>query len=111
MSQKLSVVGKRIIQPDAAAKATGNAIYASDITIPGMLIGKVLRSPYPHARIKRIDKSKAENLPGVEALITPEETAQWKKFDRGLKDLPMIAGGYTVPADEGVLNERARHFW
>jgi len=110
MSQKLSVVGKRIIQPDAAAKATGNAIYASDITIPGMLIGRVLRSPYPHAKIKRIDKSKAENLPGVEALITPEDTAQWKKFDRGLKDLPMIAGGYTVPADEGVLNERARHF-
>ncbi|MBW1716737.1 MAG: xanthine dehydrogenase family protein molybdopterin-binding subunit [Deltaproteobacteria bacterium] len=110
MSQKLSVVGKRIIQPDAAAKATGNAIYVSDITIPGMLIGKVLRSPYPHARIKRIDKSKAENLSGVEAIITPEDTAQWQKFDRGLKDLPMIAGGYTVPADEGVLNERARHF-
>lgn len=110
MSQKLSVVGKRIIQPDAAAKATGSAIYASDVTIPGMLIGKVLRSPYPHARIKRIDKSKAENLSGVEAIITPEDTAQWQKFDRGLKDLPMIAGGYTVPPDEGVLNERARHF-
>jgi xanthine dehydrogenase molybdenum-binding subunit len=110
MSRAHSVVGKRITQPDAAAKATGNAIYASDITIPGMLIGKVLRSPYPHARIKRIDKSKAENLPGVEAVITPEDTAQWQKFDRGLKDLPMIAGGYTVPPDEGVLNERARHF-
>ena len=110
MSQRLSVVGKRIIQPDAAAKTTGSAIYASDITIPGMLIGKVLRSPYPHARITRIDKSKAENLSGVEAIITPEDTAQWQKFDRGMKDLPMIAGGYTVPPDEGVLNERARHF-
>ena len=110
MIRKLSVVGRRIIQPDAAAKATGEALYASDITIPGMLIGKVLRSPYPHARIKRIDRSKAEKLPGVEAVITPEDTAQWKKFDRGLKDLPMIAGGYIVPPDEGILNERARHF-
>jgi xanthine dehydrogenase molybdenum-binding subunit len=110
MSQAHSVVGKRIIQPDAAAKATGTALYASDITVPGMLIGKVLRSPYPHARIKRIDKSKAESLPGVEVIITPEDTAEWQKFDRGLKDLPMIAGGYTVPPDEGVLNERARHF-
>ncbi|HUT71426.1 MAG TPA: xanthine dehydrogenase family protein molybdopterin-binding subunit [Desulfatiglandales bacterium] len=110
MSQRLSVVGKRIIQPDAAAKATGAALYASDIMVPGTLIGKVVRSPYPHARITRIDKSKAENLSGVEAIITPEDTAQWQKFDRGMKDLPMIAGGYTVPPDEGVLNERARHF-
>jgi len=110
MSHAYLVVGKRIIQPDAAAKATGTALYASDISIPGMLIGKVLRSPYPHARIKRIDKSKAENLSGVEAVITPEDTAAWQKFDRGLKDLPMIAGGYTVPPDESVLNERARHF-
>lgn len=110
MSQKLSVVGKRIIQPDAAAKATGAAMYASDLKMPGMLIGKVLRSPYPHAKIKRIGKSKAEKLPGVEAVITPEDVTQWKPFDRGLKDLPMIAGGYLVPPDEHILNERARHF-
>ncbi len=110
MSRELSVVGKRITQPDAAAKATGAAMYAGDLLMPGMLIGKVLRSPYPHARIKRIDKSKAEKLPGVEAVITPEDVAQWKPFDRGLKDLPMIAGGYLVPPDEHILNERARHF-
>jgi len=106
MSQELSVVGKRITQPDAAAKATGTAMYASDIKMPGM----VLRSPYPHARIKKIDKSKAEKLPGVEAVITPQDVAQWQGFDRGLKDLPMVAGGYTVPPEEHVLNERARHF-
>jgi len=110
MSQEFSVVGKRITQPDAAAKATGTAIYASDIKLPGMLVGKVLRSPYPHARIKRIDKSNAKKLPGVEAVITPEDVAQWKGFDRGLKDMPMIAGGYLVPPDEHILNERARHF-
>ena len=70
MSQELSVVGQRIIQPDGAAKATGEARYVGDIKMPGMLIGKVLRSPYPHAKIKRIDKSKAEKLPGVAAVIT-----------------------------------------
>jgi len=110
MSEELSVVGKRIIQPDAAAKATGAAMYASDMKMPGMLIGKVLRSPYPHARIKKINKSKAEKLLGVETIITPEDVAQWQGFDRGLKDLPMVAGGYLVPPEEHVLNERARHF-
>ena len=110
MSQELSVVGQRIIQPDGAAKATGEARYVSDIKMPRMLTGKVLRSPYPHARIKRIDKSKAEKLPGVEAVITAEDITQWEPFDRGLKDLPMIAGGYTVPPDEHILTERARHF-
>jgi len=110
MSQEFAVVGKRIRQPDGAAKATGVAQYASDINLPGMLIGKVLRSPYPHAKIKKIDTSRAENLPGVAAVLTPQDIAQWQPFDRGLKDLPMIAGGYIVPAEEHILNERARHF-
>jgi xanthine dehydrogenase molybdenum-binding subunit len=110
MKEDLSVVGKRITQPDAAAKATGTAIYASDLNMPGMLIGKVLRSPYPHARIKRIDKSRAKKLPGVEIILTPEDITEWNGFDRGLKDLPMIAGGYVVPPEEHVLNEKARHF-
>ena len=110
MSQELSVVGKRIAQPDGAAKATGAAMYAGDLKMPGMLIGKVLRSPYPHARIKKIDKSRAEKLPGVEVVITPQDVAQWQGFDRGLKDLPMVAGGYIIPPEEHILNDKARHF-
>ena len=73
MGQELSVVGKRLPRPDAAAKATGTARYTVDVKLPGMLIGKVLRSPYPHARILKIDKSKAEKLSGVEAVITFED--------------------------------------
>lgn len=110
MSRETSVVGKRIVQPDAIAKATGTAVYASDIKLPRMLIAKVLRSPYAHARIKRIDKTKALALPGVEAVITAEDIMQWQPYDRGMKDLPMVAGGYLVPAHEHILNDKARHY-
>ncbi len=103
------VVGRRIRQPEAIAKATGEAKYVTDIKSPGMLIGKVLRSPHAHARVKRIDKSKAERLPGVAVVLGPEDVAHFRGFDRGLKDLPMVAGGYTVPPDERVLNPVARH--
>ncbi len=103
------VVGRRITQPEAVAKATGSARYVSDVKLPGMLHAKLLRSPYPHARVKRVDTREAEQLPGVEAILTPDDVLAWQGFDRGLKDLPMIAGGYTVPPDERVLNARARH--
>ena len=104
------VVGRTIDQPEAAAKATGTAEYVSDIKLPGMLIGKVLRSPHPHALVKRVDKSAAERLPGVALVLGPDDVAGFRGFDRGMKDLPMVAGGYTVPPDERVLNPRARHF-
>jgi len=73
MSNALSVIGKRLPRPQGPAQTTGAAQFAADIKLPGMLIGKVLRSPYPHAKILKIDKSKAENLPGVEAVITAED--------------------------------------
>ena len=76
MSEDLSVVGKRLPRLDAGAMATGVAKYTTDIKITGMLIAKVLRSPYPHARILKIDKSKAEMLPGVESVITLEDVPQ-----------------------------------
>jgi len=109
MAQELSVVGKRLPQPDAAAKATGVARYAGDIKLPGMLIAKIVRSPYPHAKIKKIDKSKAEKLPGVEAIITPEDIAYAKGFNRGFKDIPMMASGFVQASDEHILNDKARH--
>jgi len=103
------VVGRRIVQPEAVTKATGTVRYVSDLSFPGMLHGKVLRSPYPHARVLRVDKRKAEALPGVAVVLGPDDVAGYEGYDRGLKDLPMIAGGYTVPPDERVLNPRARH--
>ncbi len=63
-------IGKRTIRPDGADKVTGRAAYAADAAMPGMIWGKVLRSPHPHAVIKSIDTSKAEALAGVKAVAT-----------------------------------------
>ncbi len=65
-----SVVGKSVPLIDACEKVTGTIKYAGDIRVPGMLTGKILRSPYAHAKIVEIDTSKAEALPGVYAVIT-----------------------------------------
>ena len=75
---ELSVVGKRLPRIDALEKVTGSARYTADITLPGMLIGKILRSPHAHAKILSIDTSKAEKVPGVKAVITAEETPKIK---------------------------------
>ena len=77
-SGQFNVVGSRPIRHDALDKVTGRAKYGADINMPGMLHGKILRSPHAHARILSIDTSKAEALPGVKAVLTS-------------KDFPVIA--------------------
>jgi CO/xanthine dehydrogenase Mo-binding subunit len=63
-------VGRRGLRPkEAPEKVSGRAMYTSDVYLPGMLYVKILRSPYTHARIKKMDTSKAESLPGVWAVI------------------------------------------
>ncbi|MBI4537999.1 MAG: molybdopterin-dependent oxidoreductase [Gemmatimonadetes bacterium] len=69
-AQNLRVIGQRQRRVDGLAKATGRARYADDIVLPGMLHGKILRSPHPHARIVSIDPSRALALEGVHAAIT-----------------------------------------
>ncbi|HTD25039.1 MAG TPA: molybdopterin cofactor-binding domain-containing protein [Terriglobales bacterium] len=68
-----SIIGKRIALIDAAAKTTGQGKYTDDLSLPGMLVGKILHSPYPHARIKKIDASRALGLEGVVAVVTGED--------------------------------------
>ncbi len=63
-------VGRSIPKADAKEKVKGAAVYIQDLELPGMLYGKILYSPVPHARIVRIDTSKAEKLPGVKAVLT-----------------------------------------
>ena len=75
-AQEYTVVGKRPIRPDGVAKVTGRATYGADINLPGMLYGKILRSPHAHARIKSIDTRHAEELPGVYATMTAADLAQ-----------------------------------
>lgn len=71
--QEYRYIGKRVVRVDVIPKLTGEAKYYDDIELPGLLIGKVLRSPFPHARIRRIDISKAEKLPGVKAVLTGKD--------------------------------------
>jgi CO/xanthine dehydrogenase Mo-binding subunit len=73
--EEYAVVGKGLPRVDTIAKATGEAIFAEDIFLPGMLWGKILRSPYPHARLVSIDTSEAERLPGVKAVMTGNDVA------------------------------------
>ena len=67
---EFSVIGTRPIRHDGPDKVTGRARYAADIHPPGLLQGKILRSPHPHAVIKNIDATRALALPGVKAIAT-----------------------------------------
>ncbi|MBT4488217.1 MAG: xanthine dehydrogenase family protein molybdopterin-binding subunit [Rhodospirillaceae bacterium] len=68
-------IGKRTIRPDGADKVTGRATFGADFSLPGMLWGKVLRSPHPHAIIKSINLDKAAALPGVKAVMCGDDLA------------------------------------
>ena len=70
------VVGTRVKRPDGIDKVTGKARFGADISAPGMLVGRTLRSPHAHARIKSLDTSAAEALPGVHAVVTRADFAK-----------------------------------
>ena len=63
------IIGKGVVRTGYLAKVTGQAHYTADIKLPGMLVAKVLRSPYAHARILNIDGSRALKVPGVKAVV------------------------------------------
>src|SRR5271154_957539 len=87
---KFRVIGTRPIRHDGADKVTGRAKYGADFSLPGMLHGKILRSPHAHARIRKINFSEALNLPGVFAIVTGA-------------DLPEIASKSEM-VGEGAVN-------
>ncbi len=80
LGRELSVIGRSIDRRDALDKVTGAAIYSSDMTLPGMLHAKILRSPHAHARIVRIDTRRAAALPGVHAVLSLENTRGWHTY-------------------------------
>ena len=90
-AQALQVVGHAEPRSDGEEKVTGKAIYTVDIELPGMAHGKILRSPYAHARITRVDASKAQNLPGVFAVITRADQARLSMFGAAYKDQTIVA--------------------
>ena len=89
MAEELMVVGKRVPRWQAHAKVTGAAKYTVDTKLPGMLVGKILESRYPHANILNIDTSKAEKLLGVEAVITFKDVPQ-KLFNPNKLNLTLL---------------------
>jgi len=101
-SKVLKWVGTRAIRPDGMDKVTGRAKFGADLTAPGMLVGRVLRSPHAHARIKSIDTSKAEALPGVKAVITGEDFPE-------MSPDPVPAGEMMVNYRDMMHNILAKH--
>jgi CO/xanthine dehydrogenase Mo-binding subunit len=77
--KKLKIVGTSPIKHDGIDKVTGRAKFGADLFLPGMLVGKILRSPHPHAIIKSIDTSAAQALPGVKAVVTREDFPELPK--------------------------------
>jgi 4-hydroxybenzoyl-CoA reductase alpha subunit len=95
MERELNVVGVRLPMLDAAQKAKGAALFTDDLVLPGMLYGKILRSPLPHARILNIDTSKAEKLPGVKAVVTGKDIP-----DRQYGIVPKARDEYALAKDK-----------
>jgi xanthine dehydrogenase molybdenum-binding subunit len=108
----LNVLGKRGPNIDAVERVTGRAKYTGDIDLPGMLVAKVLRSPYAHARIARIDTAKAEGVPGVRSVITYRDAPKvmiWGHRQYALNDRVRFKGEAVaaVAAVDADTAERA----
>src|SRR5260370_15438146 len=96
------VIGTRPIRHDGVDKVTGRAKYGADYALPGMLHGKVLRSPHAHARIKSINYDKALKVPGVFAVITGAD------FPEPASEFVTIVGEYKANARHLSRNAMAR---
>lgn len=108
------VIGRPTPRVEGEEKVTGRAVYTVDVALPGMLWGKVLRSPIPYARIKRIDVSEALKVPGVKTVIMGEDV-KGLKIGRKIYDLPVLADGLVrfigekVAAVAAESEEAAEH--
>lgn len=103
--KRFNIVGKDVPRTDAEAKARGTAIYTDDMKLPGMLYGKILRSPLPHALIRNIDISRAASLPGVKCVITGEDTPKikygnWRLFPETQDEYPLAVEKVRFIGDE-----------
>jgi CO/xanthine dehydrogenase Mo-binding subunit len=110
IEREFSVIGTSVRRVDGADKVTGRARYAGDLVVPGMIEGKLLRSPYAHARILSIDTRLAEALPGVIAVLTSKDFTDVSPYmGRGKnKDHPIIAVDRVIFAGQPVAAVAAR---
>lgn len=101
-----AVVGKKIKRVDAVAKVTGKAKYTDDFLERGMLIGKILRSPYAHARVKSINTEKAKALPGVKSVLTYKDVPKIKYATAGHPYA--LDPAHRDKEDQYILTSKAR---
>ena len=101
MSTSFSAIGQPVPQEEGPEKVSGKALYAADLLLPGMLWGKVLRSPYPHAHIRRIDTARARQVPGVYAVLTGQDLPD-RRVGRLLRDIPVLARDRVLFVGEKV---------
>jgi CO/xanthine dehydrogenase Mo-binding subunit len=91
-AQALKVVGRAVPRVDGEEKVTGRAAYTVDLDLPGMAVGKILRSPFPHAKLLKIDAGKAARLPGVFTVLTRDDLGDLNYyFGAAYKDQPIVA--------------------
>jgi len=105
VSQGYRWIGKPVPRADAREKVAGRAVYAGDLQRPGMLHGRLLRSPHPHARIVNVDVSKAAALPGVRAVITGQDFpgvkyGNWRLVPETQDELPLARDKVRFIGDE-----------
>ncbi len=90
------LIGQRVLPQDAREKGAGVVRYLPDLRFPGLLVGKVLRSPHPHALVRRVDATRARRLPGVRAVVTRENT-------------PKVHFGIVLPDELPLAHEKVRY--
>src|ERR1700752_154381 len=81
--KKYRIVGTSPVKHDGIDKVTGRAKFGADLFLPGMLVGKILRSPHPHANIRSIDTAAVEALPGAKAVVTRADFPELPKGSAG----------------------------
>ena len=115
MSMLTGTIGVEVGRADGPDKVTGRGQYPADLRLPGMLVGKCLRSPYPYARIVSIDAVEARSLPGVHAVLTGQDLPDIL-VGRYLRDIPVLARNVVrfagqkvaaVAADSAEIAEEA----
>lgn len=89
MAKEFSIIGAAVGRVEGADKVGGTAIYGADVHFPGTLWGRILRSPYPHARIKSVDVSKALKVPGVKAIVTGKDEPEHYQ-GKSIRDIPVL---------------------
>ncbi|NJM29703.1 MAG: xanthine dehydrogenase family protein molybdopterin-binding subunit, partial [Rhizobiales bacterium] len=115
-NQKFKLVGTRPLRPDGVDKVTGRARYGADMSMPGQLTGLILRSPHAHAKIMKIDASKAEKLKGVKAVVTSADLPDLTDGDKSMYDMlencmargTVFYDGHAVAAVAAIDAETAK---